>query len=156
MSGLVDMLKELDSVNIIDNINSWQEAVEECFKPLLKKEYINKEYIQKVIDAGKELNFYYLIGKHLAMPHAKRESGVFKNGITLLVIKNGVNFENHSNNPIYCLIGLAAVDNDSHIEIMSDILEIFGSEEDGIVAGELKNMNSKEDIINYLLNKKSN
>ena len=156
MSGLVDMLKELDSVNIIDNINSWQEAVEECFKPLLKKEYINKEYIQKVIDAGKELNFYYLIGKHLAMPHAKRESGVFKNGITLLVIKNVVNFENHSNNPIYCLIGLAAVDNDSHIEIMSDILEIFGSEEDGVVAGELKNMNSKEDIINYLLNKKSN
>ena len=156
MSGLVDMLKELDSVNIIDNINSWQEAVEECFKPLLKKEYISKEYIQKVIDAGKELNFYYLIGKHLAMPHAKRESGVFKNGITLLVIKDGVNFENHSNNPIYCLIGLAAVDNDSHIEIMSDILEIFGSEEDGVVAGELKNMNSKEDIINYLLNKKSN
>lgn len=156
MSGLVDMLKELDSVNVIDNINSWHEAVEECFKPLLKKEYINKEYIQKVIDAGKELNFYYLIGKHLAMPHAKRESGVFKNGITLLVIKNGVNFENHSNNPIYCLIGLDAVDNDSHIEIMSDILEIFGSEEDGVVAGELKNMNSKEDIINYLLNKKSN
>ena len=74
----------------------------------------------------------------------------------MLVIKNGVNFENHSNNPIYCLIGLAAVDNDSHIEIMSDILEIFGSEEDGVVAGELKNMNSKEDIINYLLNKKSN
>lgn len=156
MSGFVDMLKELDSVNIIDNANSWQDAVEECFKPLLKKEYINKEYIQKVIDSGKELNFYYLIGKHLAMPHAKRESGVFKNGITLLVVKNGVNFEDHSNNPIHCLIGLAATDNDSHIEIMSDILDIFGSEEDGVVAGELKNMNSKEDIINYLLNKKSN
>ena len=43
MSGLVDMLKELDSVKIIDNTNNWQDAVEECFKPLLKKEYINIE-----------------------------------------------------------------------------------------------------------------
>lgn len=156
MYGLADMLIKLDSVNVIDNINSWQEAVEECFKPLLEKEYISREYIQNAIDSAKEFDFYYIIGKHLAMPHAKRESGVFKNGITLLVVKNGVNFENHSNNPIYCLIGLAAVDNDSHIEIMSDILEIFGSEEDGVVASELRNMNSEEEIINYLLNKKSN
>lgn len=156
MYGFADMLIKLDSINVIDNINSWQEAVEECFKPLLEKEYISREYIQNAIYSAKEFDFYYIIGKHLAMPHAKRESGVFKNGITLLVVKNGVNFENHSNNPIYCLIGLAAVDNDSHIEIMSDILDIFGSEEDGVVANELRNMNSEEEIINYLLNKKSN
>ncbi len=156
MAGFVDVLKEIDSINIIDNIDTWQNAVKECFKPLLKKEYITEEYIQKVIDSGKELNFYYLIGKNLAMPHAKRESGVFKNGITLLIVKNGVNFENHHNNPVYCLIGLSAVDNDSHIEIMSDILDIFGGEEDGVVANDLKNLNTKEDIINYLSSKKSN
>lgn len=156
MAGFVDVLKELDSINIIDNIDNWQNAVKEAFKPLLKKEYVNEEYIQKVIDSGKELNFYYLIGKGLAMPHAKRESGVFKNGITLLIVKNGVNFENHNNNPVYCLIGLAATDNDSHIEIMSDILDIFGSEEDGVVVDDLKKLATKEDIINYLIEKKSN
>lgn len=156
MAGFVDVLKELDSINIIDNIDNWQNAVKEAFKPLLKREYINEEYIQKVIDSGKELNFYYLIGKGLAMPHAKRESGVFKNGITLLIVKDGVNFENHNNNPVYCLIGLAATDNDSHIEIMSDILDIFGSEEDGVVADDLKKLATKEDIINYLIEKKSN
>lgn len=156
MAGFVDVLKELDSINIIDNIDNWQNAVKEAFKPLLKREYINEEYIQKVIDSGKELNFYYLIGKGLAMPHAKRESGVFKNGITLLIVKDGVNFENHNNNPVYCLIGLAATDNDSHIEIMSDILDIFGSEEDGVVVDDLKKLATKEDIINYLIEKKSN
>ena len=74
--------------------------------------------------------------------------------MSLLIIKNGVNFENHSNNPIYCLIGLAAVDNYSHIETMSDILEIFGSEEDGIVADNIRTFNTKEDIIKYFLDKK--
>ncbi|MEI0612399.1 PTS sugar transporter subunit IIA [Brachyspira pilosicoli] len=156
MYGLADMLKELDSVNVIDNINSWQEAVEECFKPLLEKEYISREYIQNAIYSAKEFDFYYIIGKHLAMPHAKRDFNVFKTGISLLIVRNGVNFENHFNNPIYCLIGLAAVDNDSHIDIISDILEIFGSEEDGVVASELKNMNSKKEIIDYIINKKSN
>lgn len=156
MAGFVDVLKELDSINIIDNIDNWQNAVKEAFKPLLKREYVNEEYIQKVIDSGKDLNFYYLIGKGLAMPHAKRESGVFKNGITLLIVKDGVNFENHHNNPVYCLIGLAATDNDSHIEIMSDILDIFGSEEDGVVVDDLKKLAAKEDIINYLIEKKSN
>ncbi|WP_300369782.1 PTS sugar transporter subunit IIA [Brachyspira sp.] len=156
MAGFIDVLKEIDSINIIDNIDNWENAVKECFKPLLNKKYINDEYIQKVIDSGKELNFYYLIGKNLAMPHAKRESGVFKNGVSLLIVKNGVNFESHNNNPVYCLIGLSATDNDSHIEIMSDILDIFGGEEDGVVVNDLKKFNTKEDIINYLLSKKYN
>lgn len=156
MAGFIDILREIDSINIIENCESWQEAVRKCFEPLLNKKYINGEYVEKAISSGKEFNFYYLIGKGLAMPHAKRESGVFKTGLTLLIIKNGVHFENHENNPIYCLIGLAASDDDSHIEIMSDILEIFGSEGDGAVVDNLKSLNSKEDIVKYLLNKKIN
>lgn len=154
MAGFVDILKEADSINIIESCVNWQEAVKKCFEPLLNKKYIDKKYINNVITSGKEYNFYYLIGKGLAMPHAKREYGVFKTGLSLLIIKNGVNFENHSNNPIYCLIGLAAVDNYSHIETMSDILEIFGSEEDGIVADNIRTFNTKEDIIKYFLDKK--
>ena len=154
MAGFVDILKEADSINIIESCVNWQEAVKKCFEPLIKKKYIDKKYIDNVITSGKEYNFYYLIGKGLAMPHAKREYGVFKTGLSLLIIKNGVNFENHSNNPIYCLIGLAAVDNYSHIETMFDILEIFGSEEDGIVADNIRTFNTKEDIIKYFLDKK--
>lgn len=150
----MDILKEVDSINIIESCINWQEAVRKCFEPLLNKKYIDNKYIENVIISGKEYNFYYLIGKGLAMPHAKREYGVFKTGLSLLIIKNGINFENHPNNPIYCLIGLAAIDNHHHIEVMSDILEIFGSEDDGIVVNNIRFFDTKEDIIKYFLNKK--
>ena len=72
MAGFVDILKEADSINIIESCVNWQEAVKKCFEPLLNKKYIDKKYIDNVITSGKEYNFYYLIGKGLAMPHAKR------------------------------------------------------------------------------------
>lgn len=156
MAGFIDILKEADSINIIRSCDNWQEAIRKCFEPLLKKKYISCGYIEKSITTGKELNFHYILGKGLAMPHAKRNFGVFKTGLSMLIIKNGVKFENHLNNTVYCLIGVAAADNDSHIEIMSDVLEIFGSDDDGVVVNNIRFFDEKEDIIKYLSDKKFN
>lgn len=46
----------------------------------------------------------------------------------LLIVKDGVHFGNHIDNPIYCFICIPSKYNNSHIETMSDILEIFSLE----------------------------
>ncbi len=139
-----------DFVQITDKAESWESAVKLCFEPLLKNGYITEHYIDAVISKAKELNFYFLIAPHLGMPHARPEEGVLKTGISILIVKDGVKFEDHRNNPVYVLIGLAAADSSSHIDVLTDISELFGGDED--IIQELKTASTKEEVIK-LLNK---
>ena len=84
---LVEQLKKINSVQIIDHINSYQEAIHLCFKPLLDQQYITQEYTKNVIKQGKELNFYYLLTHGMAMPHARPEDGALKNGVSFDLIR---------------------------------------------------------------------
>ena len=145
---LVEQLKKMNSVQIIDHIDSYQEAIHLCFKPLLDQQYITQEYAKNVIEKGKELNFYYLLTQGMAMPHARPEDGALKNGISFLLVKDGVQFESHEFNPVYCLVGLVATDSDSHILNMMDIATIFG--DNLLIVDELRKANSIEDILSTL------
>ncbi|MGL4367997.1 MAG: PTS sugar transporter subunit IIA [Brevinemataceae bacterium] len=144
----VNQLKQNDSVQFVQKMSSWQDAIKLCFEPLLQNQSITSGYVAHAIQSGQDLNFYYLIAPGLAMPHTRPEYGVEKNGISLLIVKEGVEFESHEFNPIYCLIGLAALDNDKHIELMENIVDIFGGHED--VVDNLRKFSEKSQVIDYL------
>jgi len=127
--SFIEAIKKLDSVQVVDTVESWEKAISLCFAPLLEKNIITENYIQQVISKGEELNFYFLLAPGLGMPHSRPEDGVLEIGISLLIIKKGVQFATHQHNPIYCLIGLAAINNDKHIDILMEISELFGDNE---------------------------
>ncbi len=145
---LYEKLEELNSIQIVDNVESWQEGIKLCFDPLLKKQYISNNYIDSVIQKGIDLNFYFLLTQNMAMPHSRPEDGVNESGVTLLIVKEGVKFGDHEFNPVYCLIGLAAKDSDSHISIMMDISELFGDNPN--IIDRLRACITKEEVINIL------
>lgn len=128
MGKLLETLSAQNSVQVVDSCPSWQEAVRLCFQPLLERGFVSKQYIEAAIKSALDLNFYYLIAEGLAMPHARPEEGALKNGFSMLVVRKGINFGDHRNNPIYCIIGLAASDSNSHIDAMMDISDLFGDE----------------------------
>ncbi|MGL4677192.1 MAG: PTS sugar transporter subunit IIA [Brevinema sp.] len=129
MAKFLEVLNELDSIRIVPSISSWQDSIQQCFKPLLDKGFITDQYIHAAIKAGEILDFYYLLAEGLGMPHARAEDGALKNGFSMLIINSGVSFKNHRNNPIYCLIGLVATNKTDHIDAIQDISEIFYNEE---------------------------
>jgi PTS system ascorbate-specific IIA component len=148
MAKIVEFLETNKLVKLVESVDTWEEAVTLCFEGLLADGYINKEYIPKVIKMGKELHFHFLLAPGLAMPHARPEDGAVKTGVSLLIVKNGVHFEDHQHNPVHCLIGLCAVDGNAHLEFMMEIASLFGDES---IIDTLKKANSVEEILEILI-----
>ena len=76
---------------------------------------------------GKSQNVYVVLGDGMAMSHARPEDGVLKEGITLLKIKNGVDFD--EKNKIFLLFTLAAENNDNHQNLLEEIADLLNESE---------------------------
>jgi PTS system ascorbate-specific IIA component len=65
----------------------------------------------------------------IAMPHARPEEGAHALGLSLLNLPHGVKFNSEDNDPVYTVVMLAAPDKHSHIELISELAELFSNEE---------------------------
>ena len=89
------MLKELirNKIDIVDSVDNWEEAIKKGAELLIENKCIEPRYVDNIIKNIKESGPYIVLGDGMAMSHARPEDGVIKNGITLLKIKNGVDFD---------------------------------------------------------------
>ena len=125
------MLKDnlpLSQIQQVESVENWQQAVELAAKPLLKNGAIEPKYLQRILQLTEEIGPYYVIAPEIAMPHSRPEDGVLKQALSLVVLKQGVNF-NSENDPVRIVLMLAAKDNTSHIEMLSAVAELFSDDD---------------------------
>lgn len=116
------------NIQIVKSVNTWQDSIEIACAPLVKNKSIEPRYIQAIIDSTNELGPYYVLGPKIAMPHASPDSGVNKLSLSMLIVKDGVNYNCQGNDPIHLIVILAATDNSSHVKTMGDLAELFMDE----------------------------
>ncbi|ENX3946605.1 PTS sugar transporter subunit IIA [Photobacterium damselae] len=127
------MLKTMLStsrIQLVDNIENWEQAIDLVCKPVIESGDITSEYQQAIITSTKDIGPYYVLGPQIAMPHARPEEGVINNALSLLVVKNGVSFYSSENDPVKIILLLAANNSNQHIELITKISEFFCSEDD--------------------------
>lgn len=107
-------------------LGSWEDAVRSCANSLLDKGIIEKRYIDAMIK-GCEEDPYIVIGPGIAIPHASPEDGVVRTGMSLLKIKNGVQYLNHR---IHIIVVIAAKDKKEHIHALMQLMKLSKSEAD--------------------------
>ncbi|EGU41603.1 putative phosphotransferase enzyme ii, a component sgca [Vibrio ichthyoenteri ATCC 700023] len=117
-------------ISIVDDISNWQDAIHLVCQPLIESGDIQPEYVDAIINSTLELGPYYVLAPMIAMPHARPEQGVNNNALSLLVVRNGVEFHSEDNDPVKILLLLAAKDSNQHIELITSISEFFCSEDD--------------------------
>ncbi|WP_313630768.1 PTS sugar transporter subunit IIA [Enterococcus devriesei] len=117
----------LTSNNILLNeeVETWEESIVRVSEPLLKNQVIEPSYVSAMIDSVKEFGPYIVIGKHLALAHARPEDGVNKLGISVATTKKPIAFGNEENDPVKIIFCLAAVDSYSHLNIMKSLIELI-------------------------------
>ena len=122
------MLEEILDGNIqtVDFVKDWEESIKIASKPLLEKNIIKKKYVEAMIESIKKLGFYVVLRENLAMPHARPEEGAMDTGISLLKLKQPVNYGDEK---VYLVIVLASKDSDSHTEILMKLVELFQDDE---------------------------
>ncbi|WP_176461583.1 BglG family transcription antiterminator [Anaeromicrobium sediminis] len=133
LKGGKPMLNELITrENIRLNVNAldWEDAVKKGSQILLDKEYITNDYVNAILTKIKEIGPYIVIVPNIALPHARPEEGVKKLSMSLITLKKPINFGSVDNDPVKLVITLAAIDNETHIKALSQLMDLLSNSED--------------------------
>ena len=120
-------------VQTVKHVDSWVEAIKKASEPLLNKEYIEKEYVDAMIETVNNIGPYIVLAPQVAVPHARPERGVNKLGISLLKIEDPVDFNTeHEKDPekfVNLVFVLAAIDGEAHLKALVQLSKILDNED---------------------------
>ncbi|WP_164470843.1 BglG family transcription antiterminator [Vaginisenegalia massiliensis] len=130
--NLNDLLKE-DLIQQCEKVESWSEAIRLAAQPLLKKGYIEATYIEAMIDSVNRSGAYIVLAPHVAVPHAAPDKGVKRLGISLLQLKQAVDFnldpeDYDEDRQVRLIFVLAAVDSSAHLKALQQLVMILDDE----------------------------
>lgn len=143
------MLENITKDTIVLNqvANDWQEAIKVAAMPLVDAGYIKSEYITDIIENVNMSGPYIVIAPHVAIPHAQSNGNVLKSVIGICTLQQPVKFNNEANDPVKYLFVLAAVDNQDHLQSLSELAVLL---EDDDFYRILDVANTPLDILNFL------
>ena len=97
------MLKDLVSEKLIKlqiEASDWEDAVRKAAQPLVDEGKVKTSYVDDIIKGVKEMGPYIVLTKHVALPHARPESGALESAIGIATLKTPVEFGNEDNDPV--------------------------------------------------------
>jgi len=144
----IDLLKAIDDRILVGvSARDWVEAVKLAGKLLAESGVVEERYVEAMVRVTEELGPYAVLAPGVAMPHARPEDGAREVGLSLVVLREGVNFGS-PNDPVYVVIGFAAKDKTSHLKVLQQLAEFLS--EPGVVE-ELRKVRSEEELKSLLL-----
>jgi transcriptional antiterminator/mannitol/fructose-specific phosphotransferase system IIA component (Ntr-type) len=128
----------------------WKEAVEKSGDPLLKKNYIDEIYIENMIKNIEKRGPYVVIIPGVALVHASPEEGVNDFGLSLITLREAVEFNHPENDPVQIVIAFASPHKNKDIKALSSLINKLYNKEfmDKIIS-----LNNKQKIIELLTQK---
>lgn len=148
------MLNELlnrDTIKLNCECSDWVEAIKTGTGLLISKGFVEYAYEEAILNNFRQLGPYMVVAPGIVFSHARPENGVRKLSMSLITLKNPVNFGNELNDPVKLVITLAAVDNDSHLKALAQLMKLFMNTEDIVSIFKASN---KEDVV-QIINKYS-
>lgn len=148
---LQDVLSK-DHIQLGIQVDNWQEAIEKVAEPLLKNGTIEERYVKAMIESVHKFGPYIVFVKGLALAHARPEEGANSVGVSFATLDRSIEFGNKDFDPVRMMVCLSAVDNESHLQILSNVVEIL-SDENKI--DRLVGMKSTQDFLDFLLDQEA-
>ncbi|ERN55122.1 BglG family transcription antiterminator [Alkalihalophilus marmarensis] len=130
-----------DTIQVIESVSSWQEALSLAAAPLLEQGVITEQYITAMKNQYTEMTPNIVLRLNVAIPHARPDDGVHKVGMSLLKIKEGLLFK--ENERIHLIVVIAAVDKNQHLQALLQLMKLAEKNE---VIHEIKNAEDAENI----------
>jgi mannitol operon transcriptional antiterminator len=124
-------------------VSNWRAAIVEAGKLLVETDVVDAGYVDAMIRTAEELGPYIVIGPQIALPHARPEDGAKGTGLSLVKLKNPINFGNEDHDPVYLVFGLAAKDKELHVRALQTLAEVLSTKS---LFQELMDADKVEDI----------
>lgn len=142
-----------DVISLNAECRNWEEVIKRGMSLLIDKNYVEKSYEEAVISNLKELGPYMVVAPGIVLSHAKPENGVKKLSMSLITLKNPVKFGSEFNDPVYLVITLAPKDNETHLRVLQQLMELLMQTEDLKVILKAKKKEQVLEIVSKYSNK---
>ncbi len=136
-----------DFVKVDVETYDWEDSIRKAAKILLDKSFITENYIEAMIDNYNENGPYFVIAPNFAMPHASIEAGTKELGMSLIRLKEPVNFGVKELDPIKYICVISAIDNNMHLKAMFNLINLLKIKE---FRNALDMANSSREIANLI------
>lgn len=133
-----------DKVQVLEQVESWREAINIAASPLQEQGYFQQDYIDDMIRSVEKLGPYIVIAPEIAIAHARPNNNVKKIGLSLLKLNQHINFseEGHYASLVFVL---SAIDNEGHLEVLRSLATTLGNQQ---TVKNLLNAQTSSEIIN--------
>lgn len=105
---LTEHLLSAGTIRLQAEAADWKEAVRIGADLLAAAGLVEPRYGTAIVSMTEELGPWYVLAPGLAMPHARPEEGVIRDGFALVTLATPVVFGSDGNDPVDILITLAA------------------------------------------------
>ena len=124
MSILSDSFGE-DSILIKDSVADRDHAISIAGELLVASQRAKPSYVESMLEAIEKYGPYIVIAPGIALAHGKPSEDVLNSGLSLLLIREAIEFKHSQNDPVQLVFGLAATDHDSHIQLMAELAQFL-------------------------------
>ena len=124
---LSDLLGE-ELIQLDVEASDWEDAVRKASQPLVDAEKVTPAYVDDIVAGVRDLGPYIVIAPHVALPHARPESGAIEPAMGVVTLKTPVAFGS-ANDPVRYLFPLSATDNDGHLGALQSLVEILSDDD---------------------------
>lgn len=94
----------------------------------MEQGFITENYPKRIIELTEEHGSYYIVGKDIALVHARPEDGVRKQQLAVTVIRQPVYFFDKPEEPVRLFITLCAQDSNSHLDMLQQLAQVMMDE----------------------------
>lgn len=106
-------------------VTDWRDAVRAAGELLVRAGAVETSYVESMVRNVEEIGPYIVVAPGIAMPHARPQDGVLRIGLSLVRLARPVVFLDRVDNPVDLVLAFAAVDNQSHLNVMSELADLL-------------------------------
>lgn len=107
----------------------WKTGLQLASEGLLREGYFARSYVDKAIDNVEEYGSYIILNQGVALGHAGSQDGVFKDGLGLLVSREGITFD--SGETVYLMFFFSSVSDGDYLDLFQEIISL-GNDHEGL------------------------
>ncbi len=143
------MIKNLlneSTIMLQAEVESWEGAGIKAGELLFKNGFVEQDYIERMIEAVNDFGPYIVIAPGIALFHARPEESVKEVCLSMVTLKTPVEFGAGDKDPVDLIFAFAAIDDNSHLKAISELMKIL--QDDQLVSNIRKEKNKEKVIEN--------
>ncbi len=114
-----------DSIRVSAAALDREHAVQLAGELLVSSGRATPDYTDQMVEVFETHGPYFVIAPGIAIAHSKPSAAVISTGLSLVTLAEPVVFGNAANDPVRLVIGMCAIDHDSHLEMLAELAQLL-------------------------------